>query len=324
MDLLCQNCGASQDMQNVHNQCNYCGSAIISNQEIQKRIDQLNSNGNLFRLAEVAFEGGDFEEAIVYYNKCLEIDTDFFEAWFKKGLAIINTSTVGNFKSSQAIASLKQSILFAPSKKYFQRRLKSVLIPIVINYYSISLNHYDEFKSLDYTYSELHQKLERNNDLLKFIIANTELELEEVKQIWSLLRNLMGSLAGATLGNLTKTTSAIERITNQIVELQDSIHEIWKNLEPSTLPKKDNCFIATAAMGSYNHPNVIELRQFRDNWILEKKWGENFVSWYYHYGSIAAKSIEKSITLKYICYLFIVKPLIFVSRFLNLLSHDVK
>jgi hypothetical protein len=78
--------------------------------------------------------------------------------------------------------------------------------------------------------------------------------------------------------------------------------------------KKEGCFVATAAMGSYNHPEVIELRIFRDNWILEKKWGKGFVTWYYHYGSIAAKFIEKSLVLKKICYLLIVKPLVYLTR----------
>jgi hypothetical protein len=77
---------------------------------------------------------------------------------------------------------------------------------------------------------------------------------------------------------------------------------------------KGGCFIATATMGSYDHPEVMELRNFRDNWILEKKWGEGFVAWYYNYGSIAAKSIEKSFVLKKICYLLIVKPLVYLSR----------
>lgn len=81
--------------------------------------------------------------------------------------------------------------------------------------------------------------------------------------------------------------------------------------------KKSGCFIATATMGSYDHPEVMELRNFRDNWILEKKWGEGFVAWYYHYGEVVAKSIEKSFVLKKISYLFIVKPLVFLTRFLK-------
>lgn len=76
----------------------------------------------------------------------------------------------------------------------------------------------------------------------------------------------------------------------------------------------NGCFIATATMGSYEHPTVMELRHFRDNWILQKSWGEGFVKWYYHYGAIAAKFIEKSSILKKISYLCIVKPLVYLSR----------
>lgn len=78
-----------------------------------------------------------------------------------------------------------------------------------------------------------------------------------------------------------------------------------------------NCFIATATMGSYDHPIVLELRHFRDNWILEKSWGEAFVKWYYHYGAKAAKFIEKSFVLKKISYLLIVKPLFIISRLIQ-------
>ena len=74
------------------------------------------------------------------------------------------------------------------------------------------------------------------------------------------------------------------------------------------------CFIATAALGSYDHSQVIELRHFRDQWILTKNWGAGFVKWYYHYGAIAAKIIEKSFTLRKLSYVLIVKPLVILSR----------
>ena len=93
--------------------------------------------------------------------------------------------------------------------------------------------------------------------------------------------------------------------------------EVQPNTQSTIKNKSGSCFIATAAMGSYDHPEVMELRNFRDNWILEKNWGEGFVTWYYHYGSIAAKSIEKSFVLKKICYLLIVKPLYILSKLIN-------
>jgi hypothetical protein len=77
------------------------------------------------------------------------------------------------------------------------------------------------------------------------------------------------------------------------------------------------CFIATAAMGSYDHPQVMELRNFRDEWILTKNWGSSFVNWYYHYGAKAAKIIDKSSILKKISYLLIVTPLVYLSRILK-------
>lgn len=78
--------------------------------------------------------------------------------------------------------------------------------------------------------------------------------------------------------------------------------------------KAGNCFIATATMGSYNNPLVIELRQFRDSWILKKKWGIAFVESYYYYGSKASKPIENSFILRKVSYYFIVLPLVFIAR----------
>lgn len=72
---------------------------------------------------------------------------------------------------------------------------------------------------------------------------------------------------------------------------------------------KKGCFIATAAMGNYDHPVVLDLRLFRDNWLLKRNWGINFTNWYYTNGPKAAVQIEKSIILRKITLFLIVKPL---------------
>ena len=41
------------------------------------------------------------------------------------------------------------------------------------------------------------------------------------------------------------------------------------------------CFIATAAFGSYLEPQVMVLRHFRDQVLLQHDWGRAFVAWYY-------------------------------------------
>jgi hypothetical protein len=103
-------------------------------------------------------------------------------------------------------------------------------------------------------------------------------------------------------------------INNWKYEFPMSIEEVRSNID--IIVKKgekkssgSGCFIATAAMGSYEHPVVLDLRDFRDNWLLSKHWGISFVNWYYKNGPHAAKLIEKSIILRKITYYLIVLPL---------------
>ena len=81
-------------------------------------------------------------------------------------------------------------------------------------------------------------------------------------------------------------------------------------------PKK-GCFIATATMGDYDHPVVMDLRMLRDNWLLKRDWGVKFTNWYYTHGPKAAKYIEKSILLRKLSFLFIVKPIHLITKILK-------
>jgi len=74
------------------------------------------------------------------------------------------------------------------------------------------------------------------------------------------------------------------------------------------------CFIATAAMGDYDHPVVLDLRLFRDNWLLKRNWGINFTNWYYTHGPKAASVIEKSTSMKKLTFYLVVKPLQIITR----------
>jgi tetratricopeptide (TPR) repeat protein len=58
------------------------------------------------------------------------------------------------------------------------------------------------------------------------------------------------------------------------------------------------CFVATAVYGSYKHPDVIRLRQFRDDVLLSSKVGSMLVSLYYRYGPYLARRLRKREKLK--------------------------
>ncbi len=106
-------------------------------------------------------------------------------------------------------------------------------------------------------------------------------------------------------------------VENAYIEhIENFLKKNWTSIEPEkkTEQKNKGCFIATATMGSYYHPVVIELRDFRDNWLLKRQWGIKFTNWYYIYGFKAAKLIDKSFILKKMSYYLIVKPLHLITR----------
>ena len=72
---------------------------------------------------------------------------------------------------------------------------------------------------------------------------------------------------------------------------------------------RKGCFVATAVYGNYDHPVVLNLRYFRDDFLNKKKWGKSFIRWYYTYGPNWANIIRDSRFLRLLALIFIVKPL---------------
>jgi hypothetical protein len=62
--------------------------------------------------------------------------------------------------------------------------------------------------------------------------------------------------------------------------------------------KQTFCFIATAAYGSYQHPYVQILRDFRDEALLPHAWGRAFVEWYYRTSPPYAQWIAQHDTVR--------------------------
>lgn len=51
------------------------------------------------------------------------------------------------------------------------------------------------------------------------------------------------------------------------------------------------CFVATAAYGDANHPDVVFLRAYRDQVLTTSKKGIAFIDWYWRYGPKIAKVV---------------------------------
>jgi len=90
-------------------------------------------------------------------------------------------------------------------------------------------------------------------------------------------------------------------------------------LDPSTEETSNpNCFIATAAYGSYLEPEVKLLRAFRDNILLQYSWGKWFVSKYYELSPPIAQVIANNENLKLITQMALA-PLVFLIKYPGIL-----
>lgn len=74
--------------------------------------------------------------------------------------------------------------------------------------------------------------------------------------------------------------------------------------------QNENCFIATTCYGNYDNPEVIILRQFRDEKLLTSFLGKVFVNFYYSFSPFLATLISKSDLLKKLVRQYFLKPIV--------------
>jgi len=109
----------------------------------------------------------------------------------------------------------------------------------------------------------------------------------------------------------------MESIRNgvKIRQLLSEFRSEWE-MQIEKMKPKVGCFVATVTMGDYNHPTVLQLRNFRDSYLLQRNWGRIFTKFYYKWGQYPAHCISKRIIRRKISYYLIIKPLeIIVAKY---------
>jgi hypothetical protein len=77
---------------------------------------------------------------------------------------------------------------------------------------------------------------------------------------------------------------------------------------------KSGCFVATAAFGDYNAPEVLYLSAFRDQALNHSPLGRAFVRSYYKISPPLAAIIANSTLLRLLVRGLVLKPIIFLLR----------
>lgn len=96
---------------------------------------------------------------------------------------------------------------------------------------------------------------------------------------------------------------------NEIIRSTKQDHYTYtiSNSVSTSKPTKrsSGCFIATAVYGSYDSPQVLRFRQFRDQALLRNTFGRLFIKLYYQFGPYLATFVAKSRFLKAITRAFL-------------------
>ncbi|AIE84428.1 tetratricopeptide repeat protein [Fimbriimonas ginsengisoli] len=96
------------------------------------------------------------------------------------------------------------------------------------------------------------------------------------------------------IGRKPEAITELRYITANFQHLEETYIAARKFLaELENPPKKGPCFIATACYGSYDHPDVLVLRNWRDRCLLRHAMGKLFVKWYYATGPGAAEVVVR-------------------------------
>ena len=321
----CKACGASISFgDSLVAKCEYCDTEnrLLQPIKFQKSSDlsikgeKLTSFNNMLKICETSMTAGSYKEAYDYCNRLLEIDPENGEIYANKAICALYESTSGNiYDGAKDISTfIKTALKYDPHSKVVMETAENIAYNLYyFSFYKISIYAGEKLSGI-YLAPAL-------KGLLPYIkVWDTAFEIHNDTEF---LKNAVTILSGQDIKDPFELEGlAWGKMDEQIKS--SKVREMYikkiKNIEPDYNPpsiKKGGCFIATATIGNYNHPTVMSLRGFRDNYLLHQNWGRAFIQFYYKWGPYPANIIEKSDMLKKLSYFLIVRPLAFIASKLN-------
>lgn len=326
VSVKCTSCGGEIQLDDKKESgfCLHCGTKVVFMEAVQK-VELVNGPkiDNFMKIAKVAFEDGNNTEAVDYFNKVLEIDSDNWEAIYYKGLAKAWQGTLADICLSDATRGAERALeLYIvrdnPTQEesdVIRNKFAVDIDKVITAVFDHSVNHYKEFSELQSSTTEYWDRLEycslasnycislitddmvKNNEIYKknkitfmkdqilFLIEKCEWRKYKGDSVWN------GSDYVDTYGDVWLMDSprqiAIAKYDEYVAEIQKND----PNYQSPTIKRTGYsrgtgttggaCYIATAVYGSYEAPEVMVLRKFRDEVLTQSFLGRIFIKTYY-------------------------------------------
>lgn len=118
------------------------------------------------------------------------------------------------------------------------------------------------------------------NALVEVVNLQQTLLMYDKNKLQSVIRDSVGLMI--TLGRMDMDA----KTRNYYNGNKSTLDSINSKLNPS------GCYIATMAYGDYNHPQVLVLRSFRDEYLAKRNWGRTFIRLYYRYSPALVERLK--------------------------------
>lgn len=321
----CPNCGGelqiASEIKTVI--CMYCDSQIMVQEAIENRIEAMSGSITTWlELARSAASGGNSDEAIEYYNKILEVDENNVEAWLAKGEHIWAKSTLAHPRITDAISYLSKAINKSNNNSEIIKKASEIFYNQITSLAKQSQQHQEEFHEVESSTHQLGRigfkilescSITIKNGFDKIIISKAAVYSWDTTYLfWG---DTEGKLIIPYLINILEKEPdyTIKLVEGSKKVLNKNLPEKYSSFKTSCTRVKGGCFIATATMGDINHPIVIELRDFRDNWLAKREWGRFFIQNYYKFSPRIAQVINFYPVLRLISLYLIIMPLHYLT-----------
>jgi hypothetical protein len=253
-------------------------------------------NQNLKMLANMAFEGKNYDDSYQKFSQIVENDINDVEGWIGKGLSagFLSTSEKSRLEETTTILNYISKLNISDSDKI---KIANNLISISRDYISSLIKSTKEKIAIEknkpmatgelYAVRSIGDTADRykannlicNEAISAIIFAQKAFDYSERIDVKKDFLNLIDKFLSEVNNEIHK--DFIDKI---IIIRSSVVEEIKKedaNFVSASPTKSDGCYIATHIYGSYDDKSVLILRSYRDESLRSNNFGRKIIDFYY-------------------------------------------
>ena len=281
--------------------CRYCGESLSTltipadRKEPEKELVE-----RYLRLAEAADDANNPSEAHVYYTKILELDPDNYSAWFGKAFSAVWQSSLANLRISELVSQLDRAFeLTPPNLLCAMKRLAGAKIAhFAVALFNLAVETFNTHISLN-SFTEFAQRVDLIVSLNELSFVYYPEERDTLDRIVVAVHQTMKVYQDAFANRIFLNAHGYDKAKKKLLETQEKIRRFDPKYAVVIPPQhREFCFVATEIYGSYDAPEVLTLRRFRDRVLAASLPGRWFIEFYYSYGPSIALWLKNREFLK--------------------------